>query len=347
MRRRRPRTGWAAVLLGSLALVGCTSTEAPEPEPATTTETPSPTPTPTPEPVRWPLTGLGTDAPAQTPALAVKVENTAMARPQAGLEDADIVWEEMVEGGITRFNAVFHSRLPETVGPIRSVRPMDVAIVAPLGGPQVISGGQQLFLDELTAAGVQLISNDAGDAGFVRSPDRRAPHNLYGTPQVFLEQAESSEPPAEQFEFAVDPDEATAVTAGEPAAALRVDFPAASPGWAWDDDAGWLRDEAGTPSLSAAGEQLWATNVVVLRVEIVASAGRDQSGDPVPETVLTGDGEALVATGGQVVEAGWRKEAPADPVTLTTEDGSPVLLAAGTTWVELVPVDRGGVTVEP
>ena len=349
MRRRRVRPGWVTALAVSLALVGCSSTAAPEveptPEPTTQAPVATPSPEPTPEPDRWPLTGVATDELTQRPALAVKVENSTMARPQTGLAEADVVWEEMVEGGITRFNAVYHSQLPGTVGPIRSVRPMDAAIVAPLGGPQVISGGQPLFLQELGAAGVQLISHDAGARGFARSAERRAPHNLYGTPEIFLEQSATTDPPPEQFHFAPDPQDATAVRQGEPVLGLDLAFPASAPGWTWDGSAGaWLREESGTPAVGADGEQLTATNVVVLRVEIVASAGRDQSGNAVPETVLTGGGDAVVVTGGRLVEATWEKETAADPVELVTADGTPVLLAPGTTWVELVPRERGRVT---
>lgn len=343
MRRSSVSAAWA-VLLVAAALVGCSNDDEPQPQPPPQ----APTTTPAADPDRWPLTGLEDTDPAARPALAVKIENSAQARPQTGLAEADIVWEEMVEGGITRFNAVYHSQLPPSVGPIRSVRPMDAAIVAPLGGPQVISGGQRLFLEDVAAAGVQLISHDGGGDGFERNPDRRAPHNLYGSPEVFVEQAESQDPPPPQLEMAATPEEATASLAGEPATAVALTFPAASPGWTWDEESGaWLRDESGEPALAASGEQLTTTNVVVLRVEIVASAGRDQSGDAVPETVLVGEGDALVASGGQVIETTWRKSSPQDPVELQSADGAPVLLAPGTTWIELVPSDRGDVTLAP
>src|SRR5690606_10879008 len=230
-RRRR----LAVLTIAALALTGCASSaprEAGTPSTAPTTVAPTPAAVPT-----WPLTGVPVDDAEARPAVAVKVENTAMARPQTGLEEADVVWEEMVEGGITRFNAVFHSRLPEVVGPIRSVRPMDAGIAAPLGGPQVISGGQPLFLGSVQDAGVQLISHDAGHAGFFRSPDRRAPHNLYGRLAELLSQAEATEPPRAQFTFAVGSEEASAVLDGEPASALRLSFPQTSPGWTWDADA--------------------------------------------------------------------------------------------------------------
>ena len=84
---------------------------------------------------------------ARRPALAVKIENSVDARPQSGLNAADVVWEEVVEGGITRFVAVYHSTLPPEIGPIRSVRPMDAAIAGPLHGLFAFSGGQGPFVD--------------------------------------------------------------------------------------------------------------------------------------------------------------------------------------------------------
>ena len=345
---------WQVVVAaGLLALGACSSAEEEPPAPSPTpTPTPDPTtvePTPeqTPEPT-WPLTGMPADDAAEHPAVAVKVENTVMARPQTGLEYADIVWEEMVEGGITRFNAVYHSQQPEVVGPIRSLRPMDVGISLPLGGPQVISGGQQLFLGEARAAGLQLISDDAGHPGFFRESSRRAPHNLYGTLSQFLEQAEADAPPPEQFAFAEDVEDASAPSDGEPAGELRLSFPSTSPGWTWDEDSErWLRDEAGVASMSAAGEHLGTENVVIIRVQIVASAGRDQAGNAVPETVMTGGGAALVASAGHTVEATWRKDSIEEPLVIEDADGEEILLAPGTTWVELLPADRGGLTVNP
>ena len=90
------------------------------------------------------------------PALAIKVENSGEARPQTGLDQADVVWEQVVEGGISRFVAVYQSQVPAEVGPIRSVRPMDPAIAAPLHGLIAFSGGQPQFVQDLKNAGLQI-----------------------------------------------------------------------------------------------------------------------------------------------------------------------------------------------
>ena len=100
------------------------------------------------------------------------------------------------------------------------------------------------------------------------------------------------------------------------------------------------------PARAASGARLSAVNVVVLRVDLVDSGARDVGGNPVPETRLVGTGEALVATGGRTVAATWRKSDVGTPVELTTADGQPVLVAPGTTWVELVPNGTGSVAVQ-
>jgi hypothetical protein len=299
--------------------------------------------------VLWPLTGRATDTDVDRPALAVKIENSVSARPQTGLDAADMVWEEVVEGGITRYVAVYHSDVPAEIGPVRSVRPMDAAIVAPLGGLFAFSGGQPPFVAAARGAGLQVLSHDAGAAGFYRIGTRPAPHNVYADPRVFLQQADVDHrtAPPEQFGFTTAEEQPTAVAAGRRTAAVDLTLSGSShPSWTWSRrDGAWLRAEDGVPAVGADGRGLRATNVVVLRVDVVNTSYRDPAGNPVPETVLVGRGEALVATGGHTVAATWSKASLADPVVLTGPSSAPVRLTPGTTWVELVPNGTGAVTV--
>jgi hypothetical protein len=349
MSGRSPRRLAAALMVG-VAMAGsvaCSSHSLPPAAAGTVTTRPPPPP---PAPVYWPLTGLESGEVAARPALAVKIENSIDARPQTGLNSADIVWEEVVEGGITRYVAVFHSTLPRKIGPVRSVRPMDPAIVAPLRGLLAFSGGQQPFVDAVADAGLQVLSNDAGARGFYRLPGRKAPHNVYADPSTFLAQADPAHrsAPAEQFDFALPGALSTAASAGTPTAALQLKLSGVShPRWTWDQAHGaWLRAEGATPAVEADGAPLRATNVVVLRVEMDNSTGfSDPAGNPVPETQIVGSGEALVATGGRTVVATWSKRALGAPVVLIGSDGMPVRLSPGNTWVELVPAATGSVTV--
>lgn len=294
-------------------------------------------------PTVWPLTGVVTAEVADRPALSVKIENSPQARPQTGLADADVVWEEMVEGGITRFNAVFHSTVPDTVGPIRSLRPMDAAISGPYGGLFVASGGQARFVSQVAGTGLTMLTHDGGAAGFYRGSDRPAPHNVYGRTDDFLAAAQSQEPPATQFEFARVPELATAHEGGV-AERIVLAFPSVTPGWTWDGET-YLRDEAGAPARTTDGGQIGATNIVVVRVQVRNSGARDPAGNPVPESMLTGSGDAIIASAGFSIEATWTKPDTESVLELALADGSPVLLAPGNTWVEMLPVSGASVSV--
>lgn len=341
------RTAGALTLIGALALTaGCGAEAAAEPASATAPVAP-PTPPP-PVLVPWPLTGVAVEAPPQRPALAVKVENSVAARPQSGLNAADVVWEEVVEGGITRFVAVYHSNLPPDIGPIRSVRPMDAAIAGPLHGLFAFSGGGPDFVRAISDTGMQVLSQDAGADGFFRLNTRPAPHNVYADPLQFLAQADAGHqaPPAPEFAFAPGGQPPTAQALGAPAAAVSLKLGSGRPTWTWSaPDNGWLRAEGSTPATGADGARLRAANVVVLRVDVVNTRFRDPAGNPVPETRMVGGGDALVASGGSTIAVTWSKASETAPVVLTGPGGAPVQLAPGNTWVELVPNGSGSVTL--
>jgi hypothetical protein len=349
--RRRLSVGLAVALLLPLAACNGFNEREPRAEPAGTTSaarSTAPLPAPAPDRVFWPLTGREADKEVQRPALAVKIENSIDARPQTGLNSADMVWEEVVEGGITRFVAVFHSTLPPEIGPVRSVRPMDPAIAAPLHGLFAFSGGQPQFVNAIGAAGLEVLSHDGGAGGFYRVSRRSAPHNIYASPQDFLDQADAAHKASPPLQFVVvrPGQQPTAVLAGASTGTFRLTLtPVSHPQWTWSQpDGAWLRAEGGTPAVEADGARLRATNVVVLRVDVVNTSAVDVTGTAVPETVLAGSGgQALVASGGRTLAATWSKAGVGDPVVLKDARGLPVRLAAGSTWVELVPNSTGAV----
>ncbi|MBD8079491.1 DUF3048 domain-containing protein [Cellulosimicrobium arenosum] len=296
-------------------------------------------------PLVWPLTGVRADEVAQRPALAVKIENAPQARPQTGLEQADVVWEEVVEGGITRFLAVYHSQEPALVGPVRSVRPTDPQLVAPLHGVLAYTGGQAPFITEVGAAGVQSVIMDAGDGGFEKTPRRRAPHNVYGRLADFWAQADDdrTSPPPAPLVFAREPGRGTATTTGADAPALVAALTFASTArWDWSGEEGaYLRSEGDTPAVSADGVRLGAENVVLVRVPMVNTSFKDPAGVPVPETRVVGSGDGVLASGGKQVAVTWAKDDVDAPLVLTGPDDEPVALEPGRTWIELVPEDSG------
>ena len=353
-----PRRGRLAVRLAAVtlvALVGTAACAVPEPEaPEPITVTPSTSPNrvlpPEPQtPVVWPLTGMPTEEVAQRPAVAVKIENTSAARPQSGLENADVVWETIVEFEVSRLIAVYHSQVPAEVGPIRSVRPMDMVVAAPLKGPFVYSGGQGPLLTLAYASSLQSMTHDGGAAGMYRVRFRSAPHNVYGSIQTFMDNADSehSAPPAEQFAFAPRPSLAAAVRLGTPATVLDFRLSGqARPSWTWDAASGtWHRSEGSSAATDAAGNRLAAVNVVTVTAGHPPSGYGAQGGASIPTYELVGEGDAVIATGGMTVGARWRKADQDSPLQLFLPDGTPALLAPGNTWVELVPAGKGSLTI--
>ena len=352
--RRLSRAATGVALLAVTALAGCTAApQAPVvPDPVTVSPTIEPSRTTPPEPVVpvvWPLTGVEAPEVAARPAVAVKIENTSVARPQSGLEQADVVWETIVEFEVSRLVAVFHSQVPGEVGPIRSVRPMDPAIVAPLRGLLVFSGGQPGILALAAASPAQVVSHDAGVGGMYRRGSRSAPHNVYGSVQNFLDVANGDHraSPAPQFGIALRAEQATVPLLGAPANTLAFRLSGQSqPTWTWDAASGaWLRSEGSTPATAASGTRLSAVNVVAITAAHPATGFGAQGGAAVPTYELVGEGDAVVATGGKHLAARWSKAADDAPMLLTLPDGQPLLLAPGNTWVELIPAGKGSLTV--
>lgn len=350
-RRWRGRAGAVAATSALLALAACSSPAPQEPAPTVTARAEvvaDKQAVPAPEvPPTWPLTGVE-GAPDPRPAIAVKIENTAVARPQAGLDQADVVWETIVEFEVSRLVAVFHSQAPEEVGPIRSVRPMDPPIVAPLNGLLAFSGGQAGILALVNGSGVQVVSHDAGAPGLYRARGRSAPHNVMGSLATWWGIAEAGRTaPPEQFGFARSADRAAAVAAGTPAGTLAFRLSGqSSPTWTWDAGSGtWLRSEGSSPATAANGARISAVNVVAITAPHPPTGYGAQGGAAVPTYELVGSGDAVVASGGKTIAARWQKDAENQPMRLFLPDGSEADLAPGNTWVEMIPAGKGSLAI--
>lgn len=336
--KQRSGTKYGGVLLLALALVasGCAET------PVTATLTPSrsstrlPAPPETPVPTAvTPLRGTTINVGGtNSPSIAAKIDNHVAARPQVGLETTDIVFEELVEGGLTRYLAVWQSTIPEVLGPVRSIRPMDPDIISPFGGIIAYSGGQERFVELMQDAPVYNAIHGQPDTEntFYRTNDKAAPHNVLVKAQEVVAQHTDLAPPAQQFEYSNYVTPSTATRAGTPLAGIDLRFSPESPrNWTWDAVAkSWLRSQEGVADVDSAGAQLKATNVVVLIVDINNSLG-------LPKTELIGTGDAWIATDGASVHALWTKASATERIQLVDDAGQPVLLAPGNTWVELVP----------
>jgi hypothetical protein len=331
---------------------GPTPPEDEVPAPTATADwSPAPTPPPTTSPPlgpTWPLTGVAGD-PVDRPVLVVKVENAEESRPQRGLEQADVVYETMVEGGIARLVALFHSDVPAEVAPIRSVRPMDGPIAGWTRGVFVFSGGQEPFIDRAVASGLQAVSMDWGDEGFSRLDDRPEPHDVVGDTATFLDLADTEHaaapPPFAHFAAAGTADTAQATGRLTASVAVSLSF-VAEPRWDWDAAAGaWLRFEGEEPALAESGVQLAAANLLVLQVDIDYLDLTDGAGNPIPESIVVGQGTGLVASAGMSAAITWQKDSESGPWQFFDATGAPLVLQPGPTWVELVPSDQGSWTV--
>ena len=273
-----------------------------------------------------PLTGLPS-ARSGTSAIVVKIDNSSKARPQAGLDVADVVIEQEVEGGITRFAAIFQSSAPERIGPVRSARSTDISFLSALGQPGLAYSGANEVFDTLIVRQERVRNYSANRfGGYWRDTSRRAPSNLYTSMSQFSTQAA---PPPAWFHFGDG-----AAASGSPTASFVASFPSTNITWTWNG-AGWNRAQDGRNHLSESGAVLEATNVVVAQVAVVDSGLKDPTGAIVPEFVWAGEGPVAVFTNGRRIDGRWIRPTLADPAVLVDASGAVIELAPGSTWVEL------------
>jgi hypothetical protein len=323
----------AAGLLGVTGLLTACGPPAPMPTPTPTYSSTYLTPAPT---ALAPLTGEIVPVGAlAAPSLAAKIDNHPDARPQFGLERTDLVFEELVEGGITRYVAVWHSDVPAEIGPIRSIRPMDPDIISPLGGIVAYSGGQQRFVAMMRDTNVyNAIHGQADTADLMYRVDGRpGPHDVLVKAPELIGRHLDLAAPGQQFAFAPDLASSSAVREGTPTQAQDLRFGSSSqPSWTWDAGRGvWARSQSGAPDLDLAGVPYSAVNVIILRVPVTVS-------QQIPKTELIGSGEAWVSSGGMTLHATWSKGSRGEPIRLVDDTGTVVRLAPGNSWIELVPL---------
>lgn len=299
-----------------------------------------------------PLTGVpapGGHVPPRA-AVAVKIENLPEARPQWGLDKADIVFEEPVEGGITRFIAVFQCQTAARIEPVRSARLVDPQILEPLGRILfAYSGAIQPAIDEVDSPRSLLGDVGADKAGraYWRDPTRYAPHNLETSTSALYMAASTfgypEKPPTPIFSYGRE------VPGGTPAAAVSIDYPLGTTTWTWHRGTGvWYRSYSGTGQATQGdGAQITASNVIVMLVhERPTPWPEDDTGALENELTLKGSGPAWVFRDGVQFYGYWERPLLDHPTVFVERNGTRITLTAGTTWEELVPVGLG-ISVEP
>lgn len=371
-----PRTLAAVILSLGLAAAACSggdeTTEpelAPDPSPATTepapaTSAPEATATtaapdsedenenedeqapeeepPAPEEPVAPLTGepVEDEALPQRRVLAVKVgNNEARSRPQTGLAEADVVYEELVENFKTRFLAVYHTEVPAVIGPVRSGRTGDIDLLTDLSAPYIVYSGanptveQALSRSERAGESVRVGASIMA-APFQRDPDREAPFNLYFAFDDLEARVGAAAPvPAVEdlFEYGVTPSRGIEGVVG-----VTVTYPrrnGRSSTHVWDGEVGgWVRIQDGTLHTTVTGGvevEIAPANVVVVRVDYVRSEADSAS----PHVVPYGRGRAWVLTRGAVHETTWERLDGIAGFRFYDDAGESVTLAPGPTWV--------------
>ena len=282
-----------------------------------------------------PLTGLAlTGKVPQHPVMTVKIDNSANSAPQVGLSGADMVAEELVEGGITRLAAFYLTHTPTRVGPVRSMRATDIGVVKPLGGVLICSGGAAPTVKRVKEADIRTFTE--GAAGFARDSGRSAPYNLFIDLQTLAGTLKPAKLASPYLPFGN-----AKLPKGKPAAGLTATFsPSSSTSFTY---AGGRYTNVDTNA--ASGDQFRPQTVLVLRVQVGDAGYLDPAGNHVPETKFTGQGPAMVFHGGRLVRGTWVKNGLDADVTLKN-GGHNLQLPPGPVWVELVPANGGNVTVK-
>jgi len=279
-------------------------------------------------PVVSPFTGERVKA--LGPVLAVKIDNIVYARPQTGLGAADIVYVIPVEGGLTRFMAIFSSHIPRVIGPVRSAREDDLQLLAQFGRAAFAWSGAQTHLVPRveTSRIVDLYANIA--RGYYRDNRRIAPYNLYASGPTLLAQSRGASI-AKGIGFLFGPPPA----GGQPTGRARVDYPSASYGFSWSASARrWLVSIDGRPGMTTDSGQLSAATVVIQHVRVGKSLFLEYGSAP-PYAYTVGHGSAVVLRDGKAYQARWSRPYPKGGTIFTTTAGQAMTFAPGPVWVVL------------
>ena len=302
----------------------------------------SPSPEPTPSEV-WPLTGKpAPDAVAHRPALLVKIDNVGAALPQQGVNRADIVIEEPVEGGLTRLVAVFQSKNPGVVGPVRSARPVDAQITRLFGSSVLVfSGASNQEIGPVKAdSHATLIANDWGNAPevFHRDPNRRGDHSLMADTDLAwswaLDHGAKAEPPQAGIAFS------DSNQLANPAARVNLDFYDTTVRWRFESGK-YQRSQNGSPDQTTDAGRITADTIIITQVATHSDPRfHDVLGHPTPIIDFVTGGQAWVLRDGKVTPGRWSRANIDAPLNLTDANGNVIGAKPGRTWIELLPAPK-------
>jgi hypothetical protein len=322
----RVTTMLAVGVLSAAAIGGCSSDTKPKAAPTSRPATPTAV-------VHNPLTGTGT-VPGG-PVVAVKLDDTAAGRPSMGVDKADVIYIEEVEGGLSRMVAVFASAKP-SVRAVRSIRSSDPELLGQYGSIIVVaSGGGRQALKVLDASTLHSVINDRGQVGFHRDPSRPAPYNVVSDLATVSVAVKADGVRKVGFTWAVrDP----RLVAAKPATTVSTQVGSTRVGFVWDRKlARYVRTVDGRRIVTASGAPVAKPNVLVQFCQITADPNdHDVNGNPTMFTKTIGSGPVVLFRGGKRIAGTWSRPSLDAPTTFKDAAGKPLLFAPGGTFVALV-----------
>jgi hypothetical protein len=270
--------------------------------------------------------------------LAVKIDDSTPAHPQIGVEDADLVYVEQVEGGITRLAAIYTLKLPPLIGPIRSARISDLEILSQFGRVGfAYSGAQSKMRPVIAAANLENLSAERNPPSiYGKDPNRPGPVDMILKPDLLLERANAN--PKIRIDSAV----ASPFIFGEQPAAeaftssVKVKWPSARYELRWDvESSKWLIYFNDKPKLAASGLHLYADTAIIQIVSITPSIYGDKFGEITPFSKTTGSGKAVLLRDGFAYPVDWQRNLESDVTSWRSADGKDVKFKAGKIWILL------------
>ena len=270
--------------------------------------------------------------------LVVKIDDTNAAHPQIGVEDADLVYVEQVEGGLTRLAAIYTSKLPPLIGPIRSARISDIELLAQFGRVGfAYSGAQSKMRPVIAEANLENLSAERNPPSiYGKDPNRIGPVDMILKPDLLLERANANPKirietaTASVFAFGDAPK-------GETNTAIaKIKWPSAKYELRWDSaNEKWLIYFNEKPNMAANGEHLYADTAIIQIVSITPSIYGDKFGEITPFSKTTGSGKAVMLRDGFSYQISWQRNLETDVTTWKSEDGDVANFKPGRTWIFL------------
>jgi hypothetical protein len=271
------------------------------------------------------------------PVLVVKIDDTTQAHPQIGLEEADIVYIEQVEGGLTRLAAVFSSVIPQRIGPVRSARISDIEIMAQYGRVAfAYSGAQRKLLPLITAANLQdLGAQRQSPTIFTTDPNRKQPFAMVLRADLLMQKVRDDSYQIDSaksvgFKFG------SLQEGGTVTSKAVMHWPAAVYSATWSaDENRWLLSHNNTVNFAESGIVLGPTTLVIQMVSITPSEYGDKLGGVTPFSQTVGSGKAYVLRDGQRFVTTWNRASAEEGTTFSFADGTVMNFDPGQIWIAL------------